>query len=157
MALSSGKCKSQCIDANLYTTMAEVWTELTVIFLIGCIIQSGSKLLAPYRFWSSILRAGLPTLALTQFNRENFNISFESVSHLDSCVLMSAKSFSTQNESSYDDSSDSDDDMESSREPIQLFGSKCENWDDVHAVLKEHSEQPELLDKFLVLYRIHVE
>ena len=101
-----------------------------------------------------LLRVGLPTLVLTLFNRQNY---FRS--RLD-CVLMSepsTKSLSTQNESNYDDSSDSGDDMESSREPIQLFGSKCENWDDVYAVLNEQSEQPELLEKFLVLYRIHVE
>jgi hypothetical protein len=40
----------------------------------------------------------------------------------------------------------SGDDVES----IQLFGTKCENWDDVAAVLKE---RPNLLERFLFLYR----
>lgn len=65
----------------------------------------------------------------------------------------STTSLSAQDESSV---YDSEDDMESNRRPIHLFGRKCENWDDVHAVLVERSEQPELLDKFLFLYRIHV-
>ena len=58
---------------------------------------------------------------------------------------------SSSNHSSFDDSGDNTD---FDREPIQLFGYECTNWDDVHALLQ--SEHPDLLEKFLFIYRMHV-
>jgi hypothetical protein len=52
--------------------------------------------------------------------------------------------------SSEDESDESDESIEDDRHPFQLFGTKCENWDDVVAVLKEW---PKLLENFLFLYR----
>ena len=56
--------------------------------------------------------------------------------------------------SNYSSLDDSGDDTDADREPIQLFNLKCDNWNDVYAVIQ--SEQPELLEKFLFLYRRHV-
>ena len=60
--------------------------------------------------------------------------------------------FTPEDNSNYVGSDESVDEMESDHEPIQLFGRKCESWDDICAVLKECSN---LLDKFLFLYRMH--
>jgi hypothetical protein len=54
----------------------------------------------------------------------------------------------------YNESNISDDHMELDRETIQLYGCKCENWDDVYTVLAEKSRNPQVLEKFLFLYRI---
>ena len=71
-------------------------------------------------------------------------------------ILMSdtaSKLVSTPDDNSnYFDSDESVDGMESDHEPIQLFGRKCESWDDICVVLKECSD---LWDKFLFLYRIY--
>lgn len=48
------------------------------------------------------------------------------------------------------DSDDSDDNVELDRQPMQLFGSKCDNWNDVCAALKQ---RPKLLEDSLFLYR----
>ena len=62
------------------------------------------------------------------------------------------ESVSLENTSNDYDSYDSDDNMELDRQSIQLFGSKCDTWNDVCVVLKQ---RPELLEKFLFLYRKH--
>jgi len=49
---------------------------------------------------------------------------------------------------------DSDDDMDVDRNPLQLFGQQCENWEDVYTLFE--TEHPELLEKFLLLYRTHL-
>jgi hypothetical protein len=49
-----------------------------------------------------------------------------------------------------DQADESDDDVEYDRQPFQLFGTKCESWDDVVVVLKERLN---LLESFLFLYR----
>ena len=49
-----------------------------------------------------------------------------------------------------DESDESDESDHDVYHPLQLFGTKCENWDDVVAVLKEKSD---LLESFLFLYR----
>ena len=88
-----------------------------------------------------------------EYSNPNLAVRRRSMSFLrrDVCVVMSdssSRSVSPQGESSdYDDLI---------RQPIQLFGLKCEKWDDVYAVLKDHSDHPELLDKFLILYCTHI-
>jgi hypothetical protein len=49
-----------------------------------------------------------------------------------------------------DEVDESDDDVDYDHQPFQLFGTNCENWDDVVVVLKE---RPNLLEKFLSCYR----
>jgi hypothetical protein len=51
---------------------------------------------------------------------------------------------------SEDESDESDESIEDVRQSFQFFGTKCENWDEVVAVLKEW---PRLLENFLFLYR----